>query len=108
MVDNCYGELVETKEPGHVGADIVVGSLMKNLGVSFKGGMVSIGKTTMSLKQFGIWALIITAAIVALTLAINYFSNNTAKGKARRALESAEDAAKSTSEAADEAKKSFE
>ena len=32
MVDNCYGELVETKEPGHVGADIVVGSLMKNLG----------------------------------------------------------------------------
>ena len=31
MVDNCYGELVETKEPGHVGADIVVGSLMKNL-----------------------------------------------------------------------------
>lgn len=32
MVDNCYGELVETKEPGHVGADVVVGSLMKNLG----------------------------------------------------------------------------
>ena len=32
FVDNCYGELVETKEPGHVGADIVVGSLMKNLG----------------------------------------------------------------------------
>ena len=85
-----------------------VGSLMKNLGVSFKGGMVSIGKTTMSLKQFGIWALIITAAIAALTLAINYFSNNTTKGKARRALESAEDAAKSASDAADEAKESFE
>ena len=32
MVDNCYGELVEDKEPGHVGADVVVGSLMKNLG----------------------------------------------------------------------------
>ena len=32
MVDNCYGELVEEKEPGHVGADITVGSLMKNLG----------------------------------------------------------------------------
>nr|MCR5309494.1 methionine gamma-lyase family protein [Bacilli bacterium] len=30
MVDNCYGELVEEKEPGHVGADIIVGSLMKN------------------------------------------------------------------------------
>ena len=32
MVDNCYGELVEEREPGHVGADLVVGSLMKNLG----------------------------------------------------------------------------
>ncbi|MCF0114397.1 MAG: methionine gamma-lyase family protein [Erysipelotrichaceae bacterium] len=32
MVDNCYGELVEKLEPGHVGADVVVGSLMKNLG----------------------------------------------------------------------------
>ena len=39
MVDNCYGELVEDKEPGHVGADIVVGSLMKNLG----GGVASTG-----------------------------------------------------------------
>ena len=32
MVDNCYGELVEEREPGHAGADLVVGSLMKNLG----------------------------------------------------------------------------
>ena len=39
MVDNCYGELVEEQEPGHVGADIVVGSLMKNLG----GGVASTG-----------------------------------------------------------------
>ena len=39
MVDNCYGELVEEKEPGYVGADIVVGSLMKNLG----GGIASTG-----------------------------------------------------------------
>lgn len=39
MVDNCYGELVERKEPGHVGADIVVGSLMKNLG----GGIATTG-----------------------------------------------------------------
>ena len=38
-VDNCYGELVEKKEPGHVGADIVIGSLMKNLG----GGIASTG-----------------------------------------------------------------
>ncbi len=32
MVDNCYGEFVEAKEPIEIGADIAVGSLMKNLG----------------------------------------------------------------------------
>lgn len=32
FVDNCYGELVEDREPCHVGADIVAGSLIKNLG----------------------------------------------------------------------------
>lgn len=43
MVDNCYGELVEEKEPGHVGADIVVGSLMKNLGggIACSGGYIA-------------------------------------------------------------------
>ena len=32
MVDNCYGEFVEDKEPIELGADIMVGSLIKNLG----------------------------------------------------------------------------
>ena len=32
MVDNCYGELVEDREPTAVGADMIVGSLIKNLG----------------------------------------------------------------------------
>ena len=32
MVDNCYGEFVETKEPCEVGADIIAGSLIKNPG----------------------------------------------------------------------------
>ena len=32
LVDNCYGEFVEGKEPTHVGADLVVGSLIKNPG----------------------------------------------------------------------------
>lgn len=32
MVDNCYGEFVEEREPIELGADIAVGSLMKNLG----------------------------------------------------------------------------
>jgi cystathionine beta-lyase family protein involved in aluminum resistance len=32
LVDNCYGELVEAREPTHAGADLVMGSLIKNLG----------------------------------------------------------------------------
>ncbi|WP_338834870.1 hypothetical protein MHLNE_11770 [Moorella humiferrea] len=32
LVDNCYGELVEEREPGEVGADLVIGSLIKNPG----------------------------------------------------------------------------
>lgn len=39
MVDNCYGDFVEEKEPTEVGADLIVGSLMKNLG----GGVVRSG-----------------------------------------------------------------
>lgn len=32
MVDNCYCEMVNSLEPSHVGADLVIGSLIKNLG----------------------------------------------------------------------------
>lgn len=32
MVDNCYGDFTEEREPTHVGADLIVGSMMKNLG----------------------------------------------------------------------------
>ena len=39
MVDNCYGEFVETVEPSDVGADMIVGSLIKNPG----GGLASSG-----------------------------------------------------------------
>ncbi len=39
MVDNCYGEFVETMEPSDFGADMVVGSLIKNPG----GGLAPIG-----------------------------------------------------------------
>ncbi len=39
MVDNCYGEFVETMEPTDVGADMIVGSLIKNPG----GGLAPIG-----------------------------------------------------------------
>ena len=39
MVDNCYGEFVDTAEPSDVGADMIVGSLIKNPG----GGLAPIG-----------------------------------------------------------------
>lgn len=39
FVDNCYGEFVETKEPTHVGVDLMAGSLIKNPG----GGIVRSG-----------------------------------------------------------------
>ncbi|MBR7098990.1 MAG: methionine gamma-lyase family protein [Clostridia bacterium] len=39
VVDNCYGEFVETREPTHVGADLIIGSLIKNPG----GGMAEGG-----------------------------------------------------------------
>lgn len=43
MVDNCYGEFVETREPTQVGADIIVGSLIKNAGgsLALSGGYIA-------------------------------------------------------------------
>lgn len=47
MVDNCYGEFVEEREPIEVGADIAVGSLMKNLGA----GIVNTGAYIVGRKD---------------------------------------------------------
>lgn len=47
MVDNCYGEFVETAEPGDVGADMTVGSLIKNPG----GGLAPIGGYIAGTKE---------------------------------------------------------
>ena len=48
MVDNCYGEFVEEKEPIEVGADIAVGSLMKNLGAGIAtSGAYIVGKENL-------------------------------------------------------------
>lgn len=45
MVDNCYGEFVEEREPIEIGADIAVGSLMKNLGAGIANtGSYIVGK----------------------------------------------------------------
>ena len=43
MVDNCYGEFIDTKEPTDVGADLMAGSLIKNIGggIAPTGGYVA-------------------------------------------------------------------
>lgn len=48
FVDNCYGELIETKEPTDVGADLIAGSLIKNLG----GGIAPTGGYIAGKKAF--------------------------------------------------------
>lgn len=47
MVDNCYGEFVEEREPLEVGADLIVGSLIKNPG----GGLAPIGGYLVGKKE---------------------------------------------------------
>ena len=48
MVDNCYGEFVEQQEPTQVGADLVVGSLIKNPG----GGLAPIGGYIVGKEEY--------------------------------------------------------
>lgn len=48
MVDNCYGEFVEALEPTEVGADLCVGSLIKNPG----GGLAPIGGYIVGKKEY--------------------------------------------------------
>ena len=47
MVDNCYGEFTDIREPGHVGADLVAGSLIKNPG----GGLAPTGGYVAGRKE---------------------------------------------------------
>ena len=47
VVDNCYGEFMETSEPTEVGADVCVGSLIKNIG----GGLAPTGGYIVGTKQ---------------------------------------------------------
>lgn len=48
MVDNCYGEFVEMQEPTAVGADLIVGSLIKNPG----GGLAPVGGYIAGKEEF--------------------------------------------------------
>lgn len=74
MVDNCYGELVEDKEPGHVGADVVVGSLMKNLGggIAPTGGYIAGNQELIYMV-----AERLTAPGIGKDLGANFNLNNT-------------------------------
>ncbi|MBD1379312.1 methionine gamma-lyase family protein [Metabacillus arenae] len=47
FVDNCYGEFVEEKEPTHIGADLIAGSLIKNPG----GGLAKTGGYIVGKKE---------------------------------------------------------
>ncbi len=53
-VDNCYGEFAETREPGHVGVDIMMGSLIKNPGggMAETGGYIAGSKKAVELASY--------------------------------------------------------
>ncbi len=73
VVDNCYGEMVEEKEPTEVGADVIAGSLMHNLGggIATSGGYIA-GKENL-IEQI---AERLTAPCIAKDLGANYNQNN--------------------------------
>lgn len=54
MVDNCYGEFVEKKDPVHVGADLIIGSLIKNAGggIAETGGYIAGRKDLIELCSY--------------------------------------------------------
>ena len=58
IVDNCYGEFVEKKEPTEAGADLVVGSLIKNMGgsLALSGGYVAGTKKCVELVSYRLTA----------------------------------------------------
>ena len=54
MVDNCYGEFVDVKEPTQVGADVIIGSLIKNPGggIARTGGYIAGRKDLIELCSY--------------------------------------------------------
>ncbi len=72
MIDNCYGEFVEKQEPSEVGADLIVGSLIKNPGgaISPTGGYIAGRKDLIDLCSYRLTAPGIGKEVGA-TLGIN-------------------------------------
>ncbi|MBQ7761800.1 MAG: methionine gamma-lyase family protein [Clostridia bacterium] len=54
VVDNCYGEFCEEREPCHVGADMIIGSLIKNPGggIAESGGYIAGTKRAVELASY--------------------------------------------------------
>ena len=54
VVDNCYGEFCESREPCHVGADMIIGSLIKNPGggIAESGGYIAGTKRAVELASY--------------------------------------------------------
>ncbi|MBQ8145951.1 MAG: methionine gamma-lyase family protein [Clostridia bacterium] len=54
VVDNCYGEFCEDREPCHVGADMIIGSLIKNPGggIAQSGGYIAGTKRAVELASY--------------------------------------------------------
>lgn len=73
VCDNCYGEMVEEKEPTEVGVDVIAGSLMHNLGggVATSGGYIA-GKSKL-IEEI---AERLTAPCIAKDLGANYGQHN--------------------------------
>ena len=59
MVDNCYGEFTEAREPTHVGADLCAGSLIKNAGggIALTGGYIAGRKDLVELAAYRMTAV---------------------------------------------------
>ena len=69
VVDNCYGEFCEDREPCHVGADMIIGSLIKNPGggIAESGGYIAGTKRAVELASYRLTS-VGTGAEVGATL----------------------------------------
>ena len=72
VVDNCYGEFVETKEPCAVGADLIIGSLIKNPGggIAETGGYLAGTRRAVELASYRLTSVGVGAEVGA-TMGLN-------------------------------------
>ena len=72
VVDNCYGEFVETREPAAVGADLIIGSLIKNPGggIAETGGYLAGTRRAVELASYRLTSVGVGAEVGA-TMGLN-------------------------------------